>query len=73
MSTGVLVTDVAKKSPAEAMGFVKGDVITAVNGKAVATPRDFRRALKLSKTKRARVSLHRDGARTLVFYDNRSE
>ena len=73
MSTGVLVTEVARKSPAEAMGFVKGDVITAVNGKTVKTPRDFRRALQLSKTKRAKVSLRRDGARTVVFYDNRSE
>lgn len=38
--SGVVVVSVAAGSPAEAAGLAEGDVITAVNGKDVATPQD---------------------------------
>ena len=73
LTAGVLVTGVAEDSISGAVGLAKGDVITAVNGKLVTTPREYRQALRSSKTKRTKVAVQRDGSRTVVFFENRSE
>lgn len=45
VSEGVLVTEVVEDSPAEEAGLRAGDVITAVDGRDVDTPRDLQRRL----------------------------
>jgi serine protease Do len=72
LTAGVLVTEVAEDSLSGAAGLAKGDVITAVNGKPVTTPREYRQALRSSKARRTKVAVLRDGARTVVFIENRS-
>jgi Do/DeqQ family serine protease len=61
---GVIVTDVEQNSPAARKGIQTGDVITAVDHKAVNSPRQFRDALKNSGTKGVVLNLisSRDGA-----------
>ena len=73
VSSGVLVTEVTENSPSEAAGLERGDVITSVNGKSVSTPKEFRQALNGSKTKQTKVSVLREGARTVVLFQNHSE
>jgi serine protease Do len=73
VSSGVLVTEVTENSPSEAAGLERGDVITSVNGKSVATPKEFRQALNGSKAKQTKVSVLREGARTVVLFQNHSE
>ncbi len=48
---GVVVTGVETDSAAEANDIKVGDVITEINRKRVATPRQFRDAIKSSGTK----------------------
>lgn len=43
--TGALVADITPKSPAERAGLEAGDVITSVDGKKIASPRDLRLAI----------------------------
>lgn len=73
LTVGVLVTEVDEDSLSGAAGLAKGDVITAVNGKPVTTPREFRQALRSSKAKRTKVAILRGGSRTVVSYENHSE
>jgi len=49
---GLLVTEVERGSAAEGEGIKPGDVITEVNGKAVATPRQFHQAVKQADPKK---------------------
>ena len=48
---GVLVSSVDVNSPAARAGLKAGDVITAINGQAVDTPSDVRRALRDAGTR----------------------
>ncbi len=50
-SGGVLVASVNKDSAADKAGLKAGDVITAVDGKAVRTPSDFSREMRASSSK----------------------
>jgi membrane-associated protease RseP (regulator of RpoE activity) len=43
--TGVIVNEVAEGSPAEAAGVLVGDIITAINNEAVATPQEAAEAV----------------------------
>ncbi|WP_162502608.1 PDZ domain-containing protein, partial [Treponema endosymbiont of Eucomonympha sp.] len=45
---GVLVSEVAPKSPAAAMRVQSGDIITAVNDKKISTVEEFYRTLDLN-------------------------
>ena len=73
VTQGVVVTEVEENSVAQNLGLRAGDVVTAVNGEPVGTPKEFRQALKASKEKGAKIKLVREGARTFLFYKNRSE
>ena len=73
VAEGILVADVEENSLAQKLGLRAGDVVTAVNGEPVATPKEFREALKSSKEKGAKIKLVREGARTFLFYKNRPE
>ena len=73
VAEGILVADVEENSLAQKLGLRAGDVVTAVNGEPVATPKEFRQALKSSKEKGAKIKLVREGARTFLFYKNRPE
>ncbi len=52
---GVVVTDVGRQSIAAENGIRPGDIITEVNRKPVASPREFREALKNSSSKKGVV------------------
>jgi serine protease Do len=73
VSRGVIVTDVEENSPAAKAGLQPGDVITDINGQAVATPKEFRSAFKSGKGDGARIKLLRDGAKTFLFYKDHSD
>jgi serine protease Do len=60
---GALVAETQKDSPAAAAGVKSGDVITAVDGEAVADPHDLaRRIAALGPKKTAKLSIVRDGS-----------
>ena len=73
VTEGVIVTDVEENSSAAKAGLQPGDVITGINGEAVASPKEFRSALKSSKGNGARIKLLRDGAKTFLFYKDHSD
>ena len=73
VSEGVVVTDVDETSLGARLGFQPGDVITEVNGESVSSPKEFRQALKGSKSSGAKVKYLRDGARSMLLYKLRSE
>ena len=61
--TGALVASVSQDSPAEKAGIKPGDVLTAINGQTVATPRDL--AIKVAAVtpgSDAKLSVIRNGA-----------
>src|SRR5277367_1743037 len=61
--TGALVAEAQKDSPAAAAGVKSGDVITAVDGDAVADPHDLaRRIAALGPKKTAKLALIRNGS-----------
>ncbi len=61
--TGALVAEAQKNSPAAAAGVKSGDVITAVDGEAVADPHDLaRRIAALGPKKTAKLSVVRNGS-----------
>lgn len=59
-NAGVLVTTVRENSPAATAGLKAGDVITAVNGSAVASPADLTRAVRDKDGADVRISYTRD-------------
>ncbi len=60
---GALVANVEPHSPAAQAGIAPGDVITAVDGKTLADPRDLARAIAALKPgAEARIALIRNGA-----------
>ncbi len=62
-ATGALVAEAQKDSPAAAAGVKSGDVITAVDGEAVADPHELaRRIAALGPKKTAKLSIVRDGS-----------
>jgi serine protease Do len=73
VTEGIVVTEVQENSEAAKLGLQPGDVITEVNGEAVASSKEFRKALKSGKEKGARIKLLRDGAKTFLFYKAHSE
>jgi len=59
---GALITEVTEGSPAERAQLQSGDVIIAVNGKKVRSPRDLARKIStISPTKEAQIELIRNG------------
>ncbi|MCE0505307.1 trypsin-like peptidase domain-containing protein [Roseivivax sp. GX 12232] len=46
---GVMIADVTEETPAAEAGFQQGDIVTAVNGEPVETPRDLTRAIAIEK------------------------
>jgi serine protease Do len=66
-TSGVLVSQVFPKSPAEKAGFKRGDVIVAVNGKRVDEPADLTRVIGItSPGDEAKVKVVRDGKETTL-------
>ena len=62
-AAGALVAEAQKDSPAAAAGVKSGDVITAVDGEAVADPHELaRRIAALGPKKTAKLSIVRDGS-----------
>ena len=62
-AAGALVAEAQKDSPAAAAGVKSGDVITAVDGEAVADPHELaRRIAALGPKKTAKLSIIRDGS-----------
>ena len=62
-ASGALVAEAEKNSPAAAAGVKSGDVITAVDGDAVADPHDLaRRIAALGPKKTAKLSIVRNGS-----------
>ncbi|MHB8523259.1 MAG: trypsin-like peptidase domain-containing protein [Limisphaerales bacterium] len=55
MASGVMVTEVAESSPADKSGIKPGDIITRINRKSVASPREFNEALKGTDLKKGVV------------------
>ena len=63
IASGALVAEAQKDSPAAAAGVKSGDVITAVDGEAVADPHDLaRRIAALGPKKTAKLSIVRNGS-----------
>ncbi len=61
-ASGALVSDVTPGSPAAKAGLAPGDVIVAVNGKGVDTPRELRLAIgSLAPGSKVKVKFVRDG------------
>jgi len=64
---GILVADVAKGSPAALAGIQRGDVILAINGKAVGNPTSLRFAVsELAPGAQIKMSVFRSGREFLV-------
>jgi S1-C subfamily serine protease len=59
---GVAIMDVANGSPAQRLGFKRGDVIVAVNEQPMARTRDLDRAMR-EQHRLWRVTVMRDGQR----------
>ena len=65
--SGALVAETQKNSPAAAAGIKSGDVITSVDGQAVADPHELaRRIAALGPKKTAKLALIRNGAPLIV-------
>jgi len=66
-ASGALVAKASKDAPAAAAGVKIGDVVTAVNGQAVADPRELaRRIADLGPKKSADLTIWRNGAQQTV-------
>ncbi len=62
-TTRVLIYDVAPGSPAEQAGLQPGDILVALNGKAVHTLDDVQRIVQAHRGETLTVVIERDGAR----------
>jgi len=71
VTSGVIVTAVEKDSPAEMQEIKAGDVITAINRKHVATPAQFRDAVKSADPKHGLMVnlVNENGSRFVVVKD----
>ncbi len=58
---GVVITGIIEKSPASALRLQNGDIITAVNGKSIASVADFYGAMSLSSNKEIWFDVYNDG------------
>jgi len=66
-ASGALVAEAQKNSPAADAGVKSGDVITAVDGEAVANPHDLaRRIAALGPKKTAKLSIIRNGSPMVI-------
>jgi S1-C subfamily serine protease len=45
-SEGVIITEIDEGSPAQLVGFQKGDVVLAINGEKIGTTRDLDRIMR---------------------------
>jgi serine protease Do len=67
----VIVTAVEQDSPADEKGIQPGDIITAVNRQTVASPRQFRQALKSADAKKGIIiNLISSGSSRMVILKN---
>lgn len=65
--SGALVSEVSKNGPAARGGVKRGDVIVALNGRAVASPAELTRAVaSVAPGASARLDIVRDGAKTVL-------
>ncbi len=64
-SEGVVVIDIANGSPAQTMGFRKGDVVLAVNNQKIAKTRDLERATA-QQSRVWRITIRRGGQQMSV-------
>jgi hypothetical protein len=67
VGTGALVTGVVENSPAAAAGLKADDIITTVNGEAVASPKELSAKIRaLTPAAAVQLGFSRDGARRTV-------
>jgi S1-C subfamily serine protease len=66
-SAGVVIVDVAAGSPAQNIGFQRGDVVVSVNNEAIARTGDLERITK-TPTRLWRITLMRGGQQISVVF-----
>jgi Do/DeqQ family serine protease len=64
---GVVITGVADGSPAQSIGFQKGDIVVSVNSQKIATPADLERVSN-SGGRQWRVTIDRGGQQISVMF-----
>jgi Do/DeqQ family serine protease len=64
---GVVVTGVADGSPAQSIGFQKGDIVVSVNSQKIATPDDLER-LSAAGGRQWRITINRGGQQISVMF-----
>jgi Do/DeqQ family serine protease len=64
---GVVITDVADGSPAQSIGFQKGDVVVSVNNQKIAAPDDLER-LSAAGGRQWRITINRGGQQISVMF-----
>jgi S1-C subfamily serine protease len=66
-SAGVVIVDIAAGSPAQNIGFQRGDVVVSVNNEAIARTGDLERIAK-APTRLWRITLMRGGQQISVVF-----
>ena len=64
---GVVITAVADGSPAQSIGFQKGDIVVSVNGQAIGKPADLER-IAGTGGRQWRVTIVRGGQQISVMF-----
>ncbi len=64
---GVVITGVAEGSPAQSIGFQKGDIVVSVNSQKIATPADLER-VSSAGGRQWRVTINRGGQQISVMF-----
>ncbi len=64
---GVVITGVAEGSPAQSIGFQKGDIVVSVNSQKIATPADLER-VSSAGGRQWRVTINRSGQQISVMF-----